>query len=231
IDGHGRAPLIFGSGATVTCARGVTIAKTPARRPAFPVGLQARNRNRFFSQPGGPAPGSRCRQTPPATRNGPSSTARLQRFAIKGPPSKVHGQRPMEDPWSNACGQRPVIPSAARDLLLLLGNAACSLLPVPGPGSRVPGPGSRVPSLGPRVPGFPSWEKSPTKRPRMNRGPVSVRHCLRASARGAVDQLHVCHRRVVAVAEAALEDPQVAARAQLVARAELDEQLAHRLLV
>src|SRR3546814_3236946 len=58
---------------------------------------------------------------------------------------------------------------------------------------------------------------------------------LGANVRGdglrSVDQLHVRHRRMVAVAEAALEDPQVAARAALVARAELDEQLADRFLV
>src|SRR3546814_20262725 len=46
-----------------------------------------------------------------------------------------------------------------------------------------------------------------------------------------VDQLHVPHRRVVAVAAAALEDPQVAARAALVARAEIDAQLADRFRV
>src|SRR3546814_19846087 len=46
-----------------------------------------------------------------------------------------------------------------------------------------------------------------------------------------VDQLHVRHRRIVAVAEAALEEPQVAARAALVARAALDAQLPDRLLV
>src|SRR3546814_3865374 len=69
----------------------------------------------------------------------------------------------------------------------------------------------------------------PARRPgfrvsRMQRGANLLGDGLRP-----VDQLHVRHRRVVAIAEAALEDPQVAARAALVARAELDEQLADRL--
>src|SRR4249919_112319 len=47
----------------------------------------------------------------------------------------------------------------------------------------------------------------------------------------AIHQLDVGHRRVVAGAEAALEDAQVATRARLVARTEFDEQLAHGLRV
>ena len=46
-----------------------------------------------------------------------------------------------------------------------------------------------------------------------------------------VDQFDIRHRRVVADAEAALEDAQVAALALAVARAELDEQLADGFLV
>src|SRR5690606_16730371 len=154
-------------------------------------------------------------------------TARHQRPVFKGSPSKARHQRStVKGPWKTH-GQMPVVKGLSSRAQR--GICFCSSVTPPAAScrSRVPGPGSRVPSLGPRAPGFPSWEKSPTKRPRMNRGPVSVRHCLCASAHGAVDQLHVRHRRVVAVAEAALEDPQVAARARLVARAELDEQLAH----
>src|SRR5690606_29969350 len=46
-----------------------------------------------------------------------------------------------------------------------------------------------------------------------------------------VDQLYVGHRRVVAGAEAALEDAQVTARTTGIARAERGEQVAHRFLV
>src|SRR5690606_11032669 len=48
---------------------------------------------------------------------------------------------------------------------------------------------------------------------------------------GAVDQLDVRHRGVVAGAEAALQDAQVATRTVLVTRAELGEQVAHGFLV
>jgi len=52
-----------------------------------------------------------------------------------------------------------------------------------------------------------------------------------AFAARTVDKLDVRHRRVVADAEAAFEDAQIAALALAVTRAELDEQLADRLLV
>ena len=45
------------------------------------------------------------------------------------------------------------------------------------------------------------------------------------------DQLDIRHRRVVAGAEAALEDPQVAAGTLAVTRAQLDEKLADRFLL
>src|SRR5690606_29314539 len=47
----------------------------------------------------------------------------------------------------------------------------------------------------------------------------------------AVDQLDVGHRRVVAGAEAALQDAQVATRTGRVTRAQDGEQVAHRFLV
>src|SRR5262245_27873948 len=49
--------------------------------------------------------------------------------------------------------------------------------------------------------------------------------------RGTVDQLDQRHRRVVALAEAELEDAQVAAVARLVARAQLVEELDHHLAI
>src|SRR6476646_9256001 len=60
--------------------------------------------------------------------------------------------------------------------------------------------------------------------------PGSVR-VDRRHVRGTIDQFHVGHRRMVASAETALEDAQVAARTGLVTRAEFDEQLADCLLV
>src|SRR4029079_18465212 len=63
---------------------------------------------------------------------------------------------------------------------------------------------------------------------------IVLRRLLGGGDRGglrAVHQLDVRHRRVVARAEAGLEDAQVATRARVVARAELDEQLADRFLV
>src|SRR5687767_199534 len=48
---------------------------------------------------------------------------------------------------------------------------------------------------------------------------------------GAIDELDVRHRRGIAGAEAALEDPQVAARTRAVAWADLGEELADGFLV
>src|SRR5690606_8621616 len=57
-----------------------------------------------------------------------------------------------------------------------------------------------------------------------------LRQLLRRDFRP-VDELDIGHRCIVAVAEAALDDAQVAARTFAVTRAQVDEQLAHGFLV
>src|SRR5690606_16172049 len=70
-----------------------------------------------------------------------------------------------------------------------------------------------------------------TQKPRPGRGFASRTACPSGFGLRTIDQFDVRHRRVVAGAEAALEDAQVAARTAGVARAQGGEQVADRFLV